>query len=235
MQTYFPLITSLVALAFALAVLWQYLRRRGVHQLIWSCALLIFSFAAFCEFYSEVWGWTALLYRFYYVAAASLVAYLGLGTVYLIWKRRVGNIFLGIFLALTLAMLVVALLSPVDLAALSTRGVTTAGKAMPAQVRLFSPLHTIPGTLALVGGALYSAYRFWGKRERLAYRISANILIAVGALVIAAAGGLARAGLTLWLYPAEMVGIVLMFVGFLQAGTLRPVKEPEQSVVQGSA
>jgi hypothetical protein len=40
-------------------------------------------------------------------------------------------------------------------------------------------------------------------------------------MVIAAAGGMARSGQTAWLYPAEMVGTVLMFVGFLQAGTLR--------------
>jgi hypothetical protein len=30
-----------------------------------------------------------------------------------------------------------------------------------------------------------------------------------------------------------MAGIVLMFVGFVQAGTLRPVKKPEQEGVEG--
>jgi uncharacterized membrane protein len=221
MQTVYPLITSLVALLFAVLVLRQYLQRRGSHQLIWAIALFIFSFAAFCEFFSEVWGWPVLLYKVYYVAAATLVAYLGLGTIYLIWKRRVGNVCLVIFLVLTAAMLVVTLTASVDTVALQERGVTVAGKAMPRTVRLFSPLHTIPGTLALVGGAIYSVYLFWRRRQRLAYRISANIFIAAGAMVIAAAGGMARSGQTAWLYPAEMVGTVLMFVGFLQAGTLR--------------
>jgi hypothetical protein len=221
MQTIYPLITSLVALVFAVLVLLQYRRRRGVHQLVWSIALFVFSLAAFCEFYSEVWGWPVLLYRIYYVTAAALVAYLGLGTIYLIWKRKVGNVFLVIFVALIATMLVVALLAPVDTVALQERGVTVAGKAMPSYVRTFSPLHTIPGTLALVGGAVYSVFLFWRRRDRLAYRISANIFIAAGAIVIAAAGGMARAGQTEWLYPAEMVGTVLMFIGFLQAGTLR--------------
>ena len=229
MQTYFPLVTSLVALAFAIAVLVQYVQRHRVHQLIWALALFVFSFAAFCEFYSEVWGWTVLLYKFYYVCAAGLVAYLGLGSIYLIWKRRVGNIFLVIFLLLTATMLVVTLLSPVDVAALQERGKAIAGHAMPQQVRLFSPLHTIPGTLALVGGALYSAYRFWGKRERLGYRVWSSILIAVGAMIIAAAGSVARFGLTILLYPAELVGIVVMFVGFLQAGTLRAGPKAESA------
>jgi hypothetical protein len=226
MQTYFPLIASLVALAFAVTVLWQYIQRRGTHQLIWAMALFVFAFAAFCEFYSEMWGWPVLLYKLYYVTAAALVAYLGLGSIYLIWKPRVGRIFLVGFLLLTTAMLITALLSPVDTAALQETGKAVAGKAMPSQVRLFSPLHTIPGTLALVGGALYSAYRFWGRRERLGYRVSASLLIAAGALVIAAAGSLARFGLTILLYPAEMVGIAVMFVGFLQAGSLRPGFSP---------
>ena len=221
LQTVYPLITSIVALVFALLVLRQYLQRRGTHQLIWAIALSVFSFAAFCEFYSEVWGWPVLLYKFYYVTAAALVAYLGLGTIYLIWKRRVGNAFLAVFLLLTIAMLVAALTASVDTAALEESGVTVAGKAMPGYVRTFSPLHTIPGTLALVGGALYSIYLFWKRRGQLAFRISANIFIALGAMVIAAAGGMARSGQTDWLYPAEMVGTVLMFVGFLQAGTLK--------------
>jgi len=118
MQVIYPLITSLVALFFAVLVLRQYLQRRGLHQLSWAAALFVFSFAAFCEFYSEVWGWPVLLYKVYYVAAAALVAYLGLGTIYLIWKRRAGNIWLGIFLTLTTIMLIVALTAPVDTVAL---------------------------------------------------------------------------------------------------------------------
>ena len=82
----------------------------------------------------------------------------------------------------------------------------------------------------MVGGAIYSVFLFWRKRDRLAYRISANIFIAAGAMVIAAAGSMARTGQTEWLYPAEMVGTVLMFVGFLQAGTLRKKLDPSDGV-----
>ncbi len=227
MVKFYPLVSSLVAFIFAALVLRQYLQRRGMHQLIWSIALFVFSFAAFCEFYSEMWGWPVLLYRFYYVSAAALVAYLGLGSIYLIWKRKVGNIALVCFLILTATMLVMALTAPINTAVLQERGVTVAGKAMPGYVRLMSPLHTIPGTLALFGGALYSVYLFWRHRDRLAYRISANLFIAAGAIVIAGAGSMARGGLTAWLYPAETVGIILMFVGFLQAGSIRrPAPQP---------
>lgn len=218
-MAFYPLVTSLVALAFGIAVLAQYLRRRGIHQLVWGIALLVFAFAAFCEFYSEVWGWSAGLYRVYYVAAAALVAYLGLGTVYLIWKPRVGHVCLAIALALTTALAVASLTAEVDVSALAP-GVTVAGRAMPASVRLFSPLLTVPGSVALIGGAVQSAWMF--RRNRAyANRVVANVLIAAGALVIAGAGASARFGAPGLLYPAEMVGIILMFVGFTRAGTIR--------------
>ena len=56
--------------------------------------------------------------------------------------------------------------------------------------------------------------------KRLRYRVWANVLIGLGALVIGGAGGMARAGATAWLYPAEMVGIVLMFAA-LRASTFK--------------
>ena len=219
MQAVYPLVTSLVALLFGVLVFLQYRQRRGIHQLVWGIALLIFAFAAFCEFYSEVWGWLVGLYRVYYVAAAALVAYLGLGTVYLIWKRRAGDVCLGVALVLTTAMAVAALRAEVDTTAL-VPGVTVAGRAMPSSVRMLSPMLTVPGSLALIGGAVQSAWLF--RRNRAySHRVIANVLIAAGALVIAGAGALARFGGTGLLYPAEMVGIIVMFLGFTRAGTIR--------------
>jgi len=46
------------------------------------------------------------------------------------------------------------------------------------------------------------------------------VLMAVGTVVIAAAGSRARAGQTAGLYPAEMIGAALLLWGFLKASTL---------------
>ena len=116
-------------------------------------------------------------------------------------------------------MAVAAFTAEVDVSAL-VPGVTVAGRAMPASVRVFSPLLTVPGSVALIGGAVQSAWVF--RRNRLyGNRVIANVLIAAGALVIAGAGASARFGAPSLLYPAEMVGIILMFVGFTRAGTIR--------------
>jgi len=61
---------------------------------------------------------------------------------------------------------------------------------------------------------------FAAKKE-YAYRMWANVLIAIGTIVIAGAGSMARTGRAVGLYPAEMVGAFFLLWGFLKAGTLR--------------
>jgi hypothetical protein len=77
----------------------------------------------------------------------------------------------------------------------------------------------IPGTLLLLGGSLWSVFKFWPKKE-FRYRSWANVLIFIGTLLIAGAGSMARAGTTAGLYPAEMVASAILLAGFLMAGTL---------------
>jgi hypothetical protein len=81
---------------------------------------------------------------------------------------------------------------------------------------LLTILLNIYGTLTLVGGAIYSAYLFWRKKI-LINRMFGNILIALGALSPAMGGSLLRAGLTDMLYTSELIGAILMFIGFLMA------------------
>jgi hypothetical protein len=81
---------------------------------------------------------------------------------------------------------------------------------------LLTILLNIYGTLTLVGGALYSAFLFWRKKI-LANRMFGNILIAAGALSPAMGGTFLRVGLTDLLYLSELIGVIVMFVGFLMA------------------
>jgi hypothetical protein len=73
-----------------------------------------------------------------------------------------------------------------------------------------------------VGGAIYSAYLFW-RKQVLLNRVLGNILIAAGALSPAMAGTFIKAGLADMLYPSELVGVIVMYIGFLLAVTHRPV------------
>ena len=57
------------------------------------------------------------------------------------------------------------------------------------------------------------------------HRIIGNILIAVGALLPAFGGAFSRLGIPGALYISELLGAVLMFIGFIRATT--PAKGPE--------
>lgn len=105
---------------------------------------------------------------------------------------------------------------------LAVRGIIPYGTP----VRLTTPLMNIYGLLSLVGGAIYSAYLFWRKRV-LPNRVIGNILIAAGALLIGGASVLTRLGYGQFLYVAELLSAIIMFVGFRV--TARPQESAESS------
>ncbi len=218
-----PLATSIVGFVFMGLLMAQYLKRRRIHQLAWAIGFFLYAASALMEFYSEfTQNWDPTMYRFYYVMAAILVAFLGLGTIYLVSKNKIwGHAFFGYILVVLAAFLYFALTAALkDPAANLVPGITVGGQAMPGSVRIFSFFFTIPGTLALLGGSIYSIIIFYGKKE-YAYRVWANVLIIIGTMVIAGAGSMARTGRSIGLYPAEMIGAAVLLWGFLTAGTLQ--------------
>ena len=67
-------------IAFAAVVLRQYVARRRTYQLVWGVALAMFAVGAGCEVVGDVWGWTPLLARLYYLAGATLGQFVPTGT-----------------------------------------------------------------------------------------------------------------------------------------------------------
>lgn len=116
--------------------------------------------------------------------------------------------------------------------------------AVPGYLRVSSIPFNAGGGIALIFGALYSAYIYMPKKRvlaarlaaaaiavnfvaslpgalaalvagRLNSRVPATILIAVGSLVPAVTSSLNRFGITWSTYLGEFLGVVLIFVGFL--------------------
>lgn len=219
-----PFATAVIGFFFTYLVFKQYLERKKPHQLAWTVGLLFYAVAALMEAYSEyTQTWDPTVYRIYIVLAASLVGFLGLGSLYLIAKRKIwGHIFLAYNVVMFLIFIYGTFTRPLVKEKL-VAGITVGGKALGESLsypRVCSLFFNVPGTFFLLGGAIYSIFLFARKRE-YAYRVWANVLIALGTIVIATAGGMARAGQTIGLYPAEMVGAALLLWGFLKAGTLR--------------
>jgi hypothetical protein len=88
------------------------------------------------------------------------------------------------------------------------------GKALAWQpIRRVSPFINSLAALFLIGGALYSAIRFFSYPESRHVSIG-NIFIAVGALLPGIGGMSSRMGRTELLYIGEFIGVILIWIGY---------------------
>ncbi|MBX3084687.1 MAG: hypothetical protein KF716_23835 [Anaerolineae bacterium] len=189
--------------------------------MLWGIGILFYGVGNFCEAYYGTFGWDPLIFRLWYLFGAILVAaWLGQGTVYLLARRRVAH---ALMVILVLGSLYAAYrifaadLDPALMIANAHSSVELNGYAIVTPgVRTLTPFFNIYGTITLAGGAAYSAWLFWRKRVLL-HRTIGNILIAAGAMAPALGGTFSRLGMPSLLYIAELVGILLMLVGFLRA------------------
>lgn len=217
MLTVMPLISSVVSFLFAVTVLDQFFARRQPYQLVWSAGLFLYFFGTGAEFLTQVAGLNDFAYRVWYLCGAMLVAaYLGMGTVYLLVPRGLAHLLMALLLAASVYGAVQVFTVSLDFSALSYPLVTLSGTAMPAGVRALTPGFNTFGTIFLVGGAAYSAWVFW-RRRIMPHRMLSNVLIAVGAILPAFGGTFARFGVPEMLYATELLGIIIIFLGFLRS------------------
>jgi hypothetical protein len=223
MNTVLPFTSSVISFIFAFLVLKRYQTRRGLHLLLWGIGMILYGIGGFCEGYYGAFGWSPLIFRLWYLCGAILVAaWLGQGTVYLLAKRKWAH---GLMALLALGSLYGLIrvfgaeLDPDLMTSSVHTGSELSGHAIVTPgVRLLTPFFNLYGTVTLVGGAAWSAWIFWRKRILL-HRTIGNILIAVGAILPAFGGAFSRMGLSGALYVSELLGAVLMFIGFVRAIT----------------
>ena len=155
----------------------------------------------------------------------------------------------------SVAAIVMTLSAPVAAPGYAVNALTQApvGDAFPAYLRMVVLPFNITGGLALVFGAVYSAYIFMPKVRLLRVtsevpvvsqlgrglavavnflasipaafsalragtlnsRVPATVLIAIGGLIQSVTSGLTRFGITWGYYLGELLGVLLIFVGFL--------------------
>lgn len=213
---------ALVALALAMCTFERWLAGRKRHELAWAVSLAMFCAGSVALWYGAASGWDSLTFRLFYLfGAVTNVPFLALGTLYLLGGQRRGDVWAALVaLASAFAagvILVAPLRAPVPAHRLP-RGSDVFG-ALP---RVLAAVASGAGATVVIGGALWSAWRFRRARRTggAGRLVVANVLIAVGTLVLGA-GGLFNSvldemeafALTL------LIGIALLFAGFLVATT----------------
>jgi MFS family permease len=204
-------LSALVSAVFAIVMGTRYLRRRRAHQLAWTVGLAMFAAAAIAGALARTAGATETEYRVFYLFGAILnVAWLALGTLYLL-APRIARWAVWVVVGLTVVAAVAVFTSPVDLTAAVDTGKGFGESPLP---RILAGIGSGIGSVILIGGALWSAFVFLRRRHE-GRRALGNVIIAAGVLVAAAGGTAAFTGASGVVEWTNFVGVTLIFIGFL--------------------
>lgn len=180
----------------------------------------------------------------YLALLAALVA--GIAIALTTWRRRdmQGHVAMACLVAATVVVAILVVSAQVSGVVIDPTTHAPVASGFPGYLRVSSVPFNAGGGLALVFGALYSAYIYMPKRRlvearlgiiaivvnffvslpgavtallqrKLNSRVPATILIAVGALIPGVTSSLNRFGVTWSFFLGEFLGLVLIFVGFL--------------------
>jgi len=208
-----PLIAAVVGAAFAVVVGRQYLRRRKPYQAIWALALAMFGVAAAFETVGQLAGWSDATYKGYYLFGGLLnVGWLGLGSLLLLVPPRAGRWAVMVMVLISLISVVAVLASHTNPNLLKAQVPARGAIDVPGVLPLITNLG---GSLLLVGGAAYSAWKA-ARAGAPRNRVLGLAILAVGAFIVAGGHSYAQSKGVYVAQPlSEAVGIVAMFAGFL--------------------
>jgi hypothetical protein len=209
---------TLVAVAFSLSTFDRWHRRNQPHELAWTIAMALFTIGSAALWWAEATGWSMFTFRIFFLAGAVLnVAWLALGTIYLLVNKKIAD-------HLRTALTVLSAFSAGVIMVAPTKREIIDGE-FPAARELFG----VPA-LVIIVGAIWSTWRVLKFKapnlksasmrtvlspRRLAF---GNVLIAVGTLVLSASGTLAgRLGKDRAFAITLLVGLCFLFLGFLVA------------------
>jgi hypothetical protein len=211
---YIPIVTTILTIFFAPLVFRRWRARRPApHLWWWSLGIAMYGVGTFTEGFTTLFGWNEVVFRSWYISGALLGgAPLAQGTVYLMYSRRTANRMTAALALVIVAAATVVLLSPIDMSRVEPHRLT--GSVMVwREARLFSPFINTYAAIFLIGGAALSAWRYRLDPDTR-HRFIGNCFIAVGALLPGIGGAATRMGHTEVLYVMELIGIVLIWIGY---------------------
>ncbi len=198
--------------------------------------MALFSLGSFALWWAESTGWTIAIFRLFFLCGAVLnVAWLSLGTVYLLTGRTVGDIVRTWLIAATGFAVGIVWVSPAK--AQVMRSEFPEGREIfGAAPRILAAIGSGFPAVIIVAGALWSTWtvlvRRTDSRAGRSYRdvkspgrlALGNIVVAAGTLILSASGLIAgRLGQDRAFAITLLIGVCALFGGFLIASN--PARE----------
>jgi hypothetical protein len=222
-----PLSAGVVALVLAGVLGRRFVVRRRPYEAAWIVALAMYAAASLAMSLGVLDGWSTREFRIYWALGAILnVPWLLMGELYLLLRSR---------WVADLALVVLLFLSAFAIGQVRTATVHVDAllKELPLGKEVFgdgsvpyrlAQLYAYPAYVLLLAACAWSLWRMRGRPE-LRDRFLGTLLIAAGATVVAAASGIGAGLGVIWVFSVGLlVGIALMFWGFLRAS--RPMAGP---------
>src|SRR5918997_5210653 len=217
-----PATAAVIASICAAIVGWDALRQPRPERVMWAGAFLLFMTAAACEVIGSATAWSPILARVYYLSGAVLVVgVLALGELYLLLPGRMPTVTPGVSLLIAAISATAVWSAPIDWARLPTVGWQALERG-PFLVALAATINA-GGTIVLVGGALYSAWKLRAASGS-GQRAAGCVLIAVGTVAVALGGTLTRFGRPEYLYLTMAFGIAIIFAGVVLTRQPQPAR-----------
>lgn len=210
---YIPIATTLFSIFFVREIYLHYKERRTKYLLWWTIGVLTFGLGTLSESVHALFGWNEINLKFWYIVGALLGGFpLAQGSVYLLMNRKFAHLtsitFIGFILVASYYVIKTPVLIPENFDFRLTGAVFEWE-----WVRDFSPIINIYSFLFLVGGAIYSATKYYGLKDRKAH-FKGNIYIALGALLPGIGGTFTRMGYVEVLFITELLGLLLIYFGY---------------------
>ena len=210
---YIPIITTLFSVYFVAEIFRHYLAKRTTYLFWWSLGVLTYGLGTLAGSINVLIGWSEWNLRFWYIVGALMGGFpLAQGSVYLLMNRAFAHITSVLFIILIVAGSIAVMTSPIVIPESFNYKLTGSVFAYK-WVRYFSPFINVYSFFFLVGGAIYSAIRYYRKGDRQA-RFKGNIYIAIGGLLPGIGGIFTRMGHVNVLFVTELFGIILIYYGY---------------------
>lgn len=209
-----PIITTFFSGWFAVKLYNHWMSKgRPLYLLWWFLGIVFYGLGTAAESWVGLFGWNAVVFKAWYILGALLGGFpLAQGSVYLMLSHQTANKLSALLISVITMAAILVLLSPIDYSLVESTRLT--GRVLAWKfVRLTTPFINIYAFIFLVGGAAWSAYRY--SREAVyRNRFVGNIFIALGGLLPGIGGSFTKFGYTEVLYVMELLGIILIYIGY---------------------
>lgn len=215
--SYIPFLTTIFSAFFLYQLVQHYAtKRKSAYILWWAVGVLFYGLGTLVESLFTIYGWSEPIFKAWYILGALLGgAPLAQGTVHLLLKPKTANRLSILLIVAILLAATFVILSPVDYNLAPTGKLS--GKVLEWYwVRLITPFINLYAFVFLVGGAIWSAYKYTSQKRK---RFIGNIYIGIGGLLPGIGGSFSKFGHTEVLYVTEFLGLLLIYIGYRMIST----------------